>query len=141
MEPTKLLLVDDHPAFREGLRVLLLREEAFQVVGEASDGQEALLKVAEQRPEIVLMDISMPKLGGIEATRAIKAQWPSVKVILLSAFDQIGQVRRGILAGADGYLPKEARPGLLAGTLMAVRNGAFAMEGELWRKFLATLPE
>lgn len=141
MERTKLLIVDDHEAFRAALRVLLKGEEAIEVVAEAADGQEALLMVAEHKPDIVLVDISMPKLGGIEATRAIKAQWPSVRVILLTTFDQIAQVRRGILAGADGYLLKDATRGLLIGALTAVANGAFVIEGGIWRKFVATLPE
>ena len=119
----KVLLADDHPIVRKGLRFMLDKERGIKVVGEASDGREAIKKVRQLHPDIVLMDITMPKLNGLEATRQIKRQFPEVTVLILSMHtgeDYIAQVFR---AGALGYLAKQAAPRDLVSAIRTVHRG------------------
>ncbi len=104
----RILLADDHPVFRAALLSLLCTRDGLQVVGEASDGQEAVERVRELAPEVVLMDVSMPRMDGIEATRRIKAEWPGVRVIALSMFEEGEVVERMRAAGAEAFLSKTA---------------------------------
>ncbi len=101
----RILIADDHSLFRDGLRSLLLAQ-GHEVVGEARNGREAVLLAHEQHPELVLMDLSMPELDGIGATRAILTDLPNVKVIILTASDEDANLFDGIKAGAQGYLLK-----------------------------------
>ena len=102
----KVLLVDDHKIVREGLRALLEAESDFEVVGEAGDGREAIGLVPECRPDVVVIDISMPGLDGVEATRRIRAREPDVKVLALSVHAEKQFVAGMLRAGASGYLLK-----------------------------------
>jgi two-component system response regulator NreC len=102
----RVMLVDDHTILREGVRALLASEPEIVVVGEASDGQEALDKVEALRPDIVLMDMVMPRMNGLEATGHIKRRHPEVKVLILSMYDDDEYVQQVIQAGASGYLLK-----------------------------------
>ena len=102
-----VLIADDHVLFREGLRALISRWEDFQVAGEAADGEEALSIAEERRPDLVLMDISMPGMGGIEAARRIKGALPSVRVVVLTASEDQEDLFRALQAGADGYVLKD----------------------------------
>lgn len=110
MNPTTILLVDDHPMMRKGLLALLDQEENIQVVGEAVDGQDALDKVQQLGPEIVVMDINMPNLNGIDATRKILAVAPEAKILALSIHSGKHFVEEMLDAGAAGYLLKESAP-------------------------------
>lgn len=101
----RVLVVDDHPLFRDGIRSLLLSHD-FQVVGEASNGLEAVAKTKELKPELVLMDVRMPRMGGVEATRLLKAENPALKIVMLTASDDDDDVFEAIKSGADGYLLK-----------------------------------
>jgi DNA-binding NarL/FixJ family response regulator len=103
----KVLLVDDHVLIREGLRSLLEKQPDVQVVGEAEDGRRALELVAELSPDIVIMDVTMPRLGGIEATRQVTTEFPSVKVIALSIHSKRRFIADMLSAGAVGYILKE----------------------------------
>ncbi len=103
----RIVIADDHKMFREGLRTLLEKEEDFSIVGEADDGRSAVKLVAELSPDIVLMDVNMKDLNGIEATRQIVAKQPFVKIIGLSMYSERQFVTEMLLAGVKGYLLKE----------------------------------
>ena len=119
----KVLLVDDHALIREGLRSLLEKQPDVQVVGEAEDGRRAHELVAELSPDIVIMDVTMPRLGGIEATRQITSEFPSVKVIALSIHSKRRFVADMLSAGAAGYILKECLFDELVQAIQAVAAG------------------
>jgi len=104
----RLALVDDHAIIREGLRYLLEQSSFIKVIGEAATGRECLARIEEWRPDVVIMDIAMPDLNGIEATRLIKMQWPQVKVVILSVHSTSEHIYRAFEAGACGYVLKES---------------------------------
>ncbi len=104
MASIRVLIADDHAMVREGMRRMFEREKDIEVVGEAGDGEEAVSLADELRPDVAIMDISMPKLDGIEATREVKRRCPSVTVLILSAYDDDQFVFALLEAGAAGYL-------------------------------------
>ena len=106
--PIKVFLADDHAVVRDGLRLILETQEDITVVGEAADGRQAVDQVLKLKPDIVIMDIAMPELNGIEATQQILKTLPSVKVIILSMHSSTEHVSRALKAGALGYLLKES---------------------------------
>lgn len=103
-----ILLADDHAIVREGLKVLLETLPFFTVVGEAATGREVLLKARQTRPDVVIMDIAMPDLNGIEATAQLQGEWPAAKVVILSVYSTSEHVFRAFRAGAAGYVLKES---------------------------------
>ena len=105
-EPIRVLLVDDHAILRQGVHALLAREPDILVVGEAGDGQEALDQMPELRPDVVIMDIVMPRMNGLEATRLLKERYPNVRTLILSMYDDQEYVVQIIQAGAAGYVLK-----------------------------------
>ena len=123
MEKITVLLVDDHPVVREGLRASVARDPLLEVVGEAGDGIEALQLVGELNPDVVVMDVSLPSLDGIQATMEIRAAHPETAVVILSIYDQDGYVRRARQAGASGYLTKDVPSALICHTIKAVHRG------------------
>lgn len=123
MNPIRLLLADDHALFRKGLVSLLKREEAFQVVGEAENGAEAIKKAKELKPDLVLMDIHMPVTDGIEATRRITEMLPSTRVVILTVSEDDKDLFEGIKCGAHGYLLKKLEPEELYAMLRGVFEG------------------
>jgi len=102
----RILLVDDHPVVRQGLRTLLEGRTEWQVAGEASDGIEALEKVSDLQPDVVVLDVTMPRMNGIEACRAIKEQKPGVEVLFVTQHDSPQMMREALAAGARGYVVK-----------------------------------
>jgi DNA-binding NarL/FixJ family response regulator len=108
MMPIRILLADDHHMIRQGLRVLLEREPDFSVVGEATDGHEALALTDKLNPNIVVMDVCMPTLNGVDATRKIHADHPNIRVVVLSAYSERNRVAEALFAGACGYLLKSS---------------------------------
>lgn len=123
MTPIRLLLVDDHALVRKGLAALLAMDSTFQVVGEARDGWEALKKTAQLKPDLVLMDISMPGMGGLEATRRICKSLPSTKVVILTVSEADQDLFEAIKSGASGYLLKKVHPDELSSMLQGVFHG------------------
>ena len=109
--PIKVLLVDDHAVLRDGLSSLISLEPDMEVVGEARDGEEAINLVESTRPDVVLMDINMPGMSGVEAIRRIHAKHPQVAVLVLTMYDRDEYLYESIRAGATGYLLKDALPG------------------------------
>ncbi len=119
----RLLLVDDHQLFREGLRRILELEPDITVVGEASNGLEAMTSVSRAKPDVVLMDINMPGLGGVEATRQIKAEWPHLAILVLTIHDDSEYLFEVLRAGAAGYLLKDVEPSRLLEAIRTVARG------------------
>ncbi|WP_291425001.1 response regulator transcription factor [Deinococcus sp.] len=131
-----LLLVDDHPVVRKGTRELLEGESDLKVVGEAGSGEEAIAQARALRPQVILMDVSMPGMNGIEATRAIKAEQPGVGVLVLTSYDDDAYVFALLEAGAAGYLLKNASEDDLLGAVRAVAGGESALHPSIARKVL-----
>ncbi len=123
MSKIRIVLADDHGVVRKGLRFLLERQPGMEVVGEASDGREALDLVSELKPDVVIMDIAMPRLNGIDATSQIVKREPSVGVIMLSMHSDEGYLIRTLAAGAKGYLLKESAEADLVRAVEAVAQG------------------
>ena len=121
---TTIVLADDHKIVREGIRKLLETREDFEVVGEASDGEEAVQLVVEKRPDIALMDIWMPRLSGIDATRRIEKRGLDTKVVVLSMHESRNYVEEVLRAGAAGYVVKNAETSDLLAAIDAVREGS-----------------
>lgn len=136
-DPVRLLLVDDQRLMREGLRTLLEMEPGLQVAGEASNGQEGLDAYASLLPDVVLMDVRMPVLDGVEATRRLRARWPAARVIILTTFDDDEYVFEGLRAGAAGYLLKDVSIHELAEAIHTVMAGGVLIEPSVARKVVA----
>jgi two-component system, NarL family, response regulator NreC len=122
-EPVRILLVDDHAVLRSGLRLLLEREEGLEPVGEAETAEDAVRSLPRLRPDVVVIDIEMPGIGGIDGTERIKERAPEARVLVLSMHDRPQDVRRAFDAGADGYLPKAAADEDLVRAIRAVASG------------------
>jgi len=136
-EKIRVLLVDDQRLMREGLRTLLELEPDLQVTGEAGDGQAALDAYAALAPDVVLMDIRMPGMDGVEATRRLREQWPRARVIILTTFDDDASVFEGLRAGALGYLLKDVSGHDLAEAVRTVAGGGALIEPSVARRVLA----
>ena len=125
MSKIKVLVVDDHAMFRQGICALVGSYEDLEVVGEAENGREAIEKVREFSPEVVLMDIAMPIMGGLEATRRIQKEAPNTKVLVLTQYDDSEYVLSLVRAGARGYISKTATASELISAIRAVNAGEF----------------
>jgi len=136
MDKISVMLVEDHVLVREGTREMLDREPDLQVVAEAGDGEQAVQLATEHRPDIIIMDISMPKLNGIEATRQIKAVDPAASVLVLTAYDDDQYVFAFLEAGAAGYLLKDVSTGDLIQAIRAVHEGESVLHPAVARKVI-----
>jgi len=133
----RVLLVDDQTLIRQGIRLLLEIETGIQVVGQAADGQQALEQVEALHPDVVLMDVRMPEMDGVAATREITKRFPEVKVIILTTFEDDETVFEGLKAGARGYLLKDISSEEMAEAVRKVAAGEALIEPRLTRKVLA----
>lgn len=137
MQRTRLLIVDDQRLMREGLRTLLELEDDLEIAGEAEDGAAAVELYAALQPDVVLMDIRMPNLDGVEATHRLRQRWPQARIIILTTFDDDAYVFDGLRAGAMGYLLKDVSGAELAEAIRKVAGGGALIEPSVARKVLA----
>jgi NarL family two-component system response regulator LiaR len=136
MGKIRILLADDHVLVRQGTRELLEQEEDMEVVAEAGDGEEAVQLATRQRPDVAIMDIAMPRLNGIEATRQIKALRPATAVLVLTAYDDDQYVFALLEAGAAGYLLKDVHADELIKAIRAVNAGESVLHPAIARKVI-----
>ncbi len=136
MEAIKILIADDHPVVREGLNAMLSREVDFKVIGEAKDGAEAVSKVKELKPDVVLMDLRMPEMDGVEAMRQIRSIDADVKFIILTTYSDDDYIFSGIEAGARAYLLKDAPRDELFKAIRAVYKGESLIQPVVASKLL-----
>ncbi|MBL7174475.1 MAG: response regulator transcription factor [Desulfobacteraceae bacterium] len=123
MNKIKVLLAEDHTIVRKGLHSLLDKEIGIEVIGEAEDGREVIRKAEELQPDVVVMDIAMPGLNGLEATRRLKKRFPGMKIIILTVHNNEEYVLETLRAGASGYLVKKAAPTDLISAIQAAYRG------------------
>lgn len=136
MEKIKVLLVEDHTIVRESISQFLMRESDLVIVGEASDGEQAVELTRQLAPHVVVMDIAMPKLNGIEATKQIKTYQPSTAVLILTAYDYDQYIFALLEAGAAGYLLKDVTGRELIGAIRAVHKGESVLHPSIARKVI-----
>ena len=135
----RILITDDHALVREGLRTMLSGEEGLQVVGEAHDGQQALSMCRELHPDLVLMDVRMPKMDGLEATRRIKAEMPKTSVVMVTMHESPDYLLEAVRAGAAGYVLKDASGERLLGAVRRTLEGESPLNQELAMRLLTRL--
>src|SRR3984893_18530374 len=135
-DPIRALIVDDHALFRRGLEMVLAAEDDIELVGEASDGAEAVEKAAESLPDVVLMDIRMPKSSGIEACRAMKEAAPSSKIVMLTISDEDEDLYEAMRAGASGYMLQDIPLDEVADVVRAVHGGQSLINPSMAAKLL-----
>jgi two-component system, NarL family, response regulator LiaR len=136
MTTTRILIVDDHAMLREGMRTLLAQEKDFDLVGEAADGEEAVHLAKEVKPDVIIMDIVMPKMNGVEATKQIRQILPSTAILILSAYSDIRYIISLLEAGACGYLLKSSPGKDVIKAIRAVRAGESVLDPEVTRKLV-----
>lgn len=135
----RVLIVDDHAVVREGLRTFLGMLPDIEIAGEAADGASAVEAAAKRHPDVVLMDLVMPGMDGVEATRKVREAHPDVKVIVLTSFAEEDKVFPALRAGASGYLLKNVKPAELAETIRAVARGESRLAPDVTTKVLSGL--
>lgn len=138
-ETIRVVIADDHPLFRDGLRTMLADHEALECVGEAATGDEVLVRVRDTRPDVVLMDLQMPGLDGIEATRRVVAAAPGTAVLVLTMFEDDTSVGAALRAGARGYLLKGATQAELVRAIQSVAGGQAVLGGPIADRVLDRL--
>ena len=136
MEKIRIIIADDHAVVREGTRTLLEREEDMQVVGEATDGEEAIRLIEKLKPDVAILDISMPKLSGIEVTRQIKPRFPSTAILILTAYDDDEYIFALLEAGAAGYLLKSVHGREIVQAVRSVYSGESVLHPSIARKVI-----
>ncbi|HEY72955.1 MAG: DNA-binding response regulator [Chloroflexi bacterium] len=130
----KVMIVDDHPVFRQGLRNILAAHEDLSIVGEASDGGEAVKLAQELLPDVVMMDINLPTLNGLQATRELQRLCPQVNIIMLTAYDDKEQIYHAIRSGASAYHAKDVSPKRLVDVIRHVSQGQYVVGGKVLDK-------
>jgi len=134
--PIRVLVADDHAIVRKGICALLATEEGIEVVGEAADGQRAIEQVERLRPDVVLMDLVMPGVDGLAATRRISAEWPETRILVLTSFAGVDKIMPAIKAGALGYLLKDSDPEVLVDSIRQVYCGNSSLHPSVARALL-----
>ena len=137
MESLRILIAEDHPLFRKGMVTLLTSVPDFEVVGEAASGEEAVALAAQLQPEVVLMDLQMPNVNGIEATRMIVQESPSIRVLVVTLFEDEDSVFMALRAGARGYVLKDAEEEEMEHAIRAVGKGEAIFSPAIAERVLA----
>ncbi|OQB26036.1 MAG: Transcriptional regulatory protein LiaR [Chloroflexi bacterium ADurb.Bin180] len=137
--PLRILLVDDHVLFRQGIRFGIASRTDMEVVGQAGDGLEAITLARETMPDVILMDISMPRLGGLEATRQIKREMPHARILILTASEEDQDLLEAVKAGASGYLLKDLTAAELFERIQIVARGEVILSGLVANRILQEL--
>ena len=140
MSRIKILVADDHALLRRGLISLLKRQKDFAVIGEACNGEEALMAIQQHRPDVVILDLSMPIMDGVEATRLIHKQFPSVKIMLLTACGTSFDVTHAVQFGASGAIVKDSTDAMLLESIRTVANGETFFSPEIKAQLSKPLP-
>lgn len=140
-EPIRILVADDHPVVRNGLIAMLKTQPDFQIAAEASDGQEAVQLTLKHNPDIVLLDLEMPILDGVEALRALRRERPSVKVLVFTAFDSDERILGAVQAGAQGYLLKGAPREEVFNAIRVVSQGGSLLQPVIASKLMQHVAE
>ncbi len=135
----RILIADDHAVVREGLRALIDTEPGMQLVGEAADGAEAVAEAHRLHPDVILLDLVMPRMGGLEASGEIKHNHPDARILVLTSFDEDEKVFQAIQSGALGYLLKDASPDELLGAIREVHRGEPSMQPTIAHKVMREL--
>ncbi len=136
MDPIKVLLVDDHTLFRRGVAAVLANEEGLEVVGEAADGLEAIEKAKEIAPDVILMDLNMPRCSGLEAIQALQAEMPQVNILVLTVSEMEADLFAAVKFGATGYLLKKAEPEELVHAIISIAQGGVIVSPLMATKLL-----
>jgi DNA-binding NarL/FixJ family response regulator len=139
--PIRVLVVDDHAVVREGLRTFLSLQEGIEVVGEAADGESAVREAESRRPDVVLMDLVMPRLDGVGAMRELRRLLPSCRVIVLTSYAQDDRLLPAIRAGAAGYLLKDAEPREIARAVRAAHAGEALLDPGVAARLVAAIAQ
>ncbi len=132
-----ILIADDHLVVREGLQLILSMEDDLEVVGEAADGETAVRLAGELQPDVVLMDLRMPGMGGLEAIERILARWPNMAIVILTTYNEDDLMMRGLQAGARGFLLKDTGRDALFHTIRAAARGETLLQPEVLTRVLA----
>ncbi len=139
MKHIRLLIVDDHPVVRAGLRMMLANEQDFEIVGEATTGEDAIQLVAQLAPDVVLMDLRMPGMDGVEATATLRKRQPRTQVLIITTYESNTDILRALEAGAVGYLLKDTPKEQLTLTIRNAVEGKPVLTPEITRKLLSSL--
>ena len=140
MKPIRILITDDHLIVREGLRLILETVEGVDIVGEASDGAECLRLVPELQPDVILMDLQMPRMDGITAIDRLRSEYPEIAIVILTTFNEDDLMIRGLQAGARGYLLKDTSRENLLDTIQAAARGETLLKPEILARVLSAKP-
>lgn len=139
-ESIRILIADDHEVVRDGLRLILEAEDGFVVVGQAGDGEQAVEMAGKLLPDVVLMDLRMPGMDGIEALEHIQSLWPEISIVILTTYDENDLMQRGLRAGALGYLLKDTTRESLINTLRAAAQGEALLDPAVLKRVLSAKP-
>src|SRR5512134_559361 len=137
MNPIRVMITDDHLIVREGLRLILETAEGMDIVGEAADGSECLQRVAELKPDVILMDLQMPRMDGITAIGHLRKDHPEIAIVILTTYNEDDLMIRGLQAGARGYLLKDSSRETLLDTIQAAARSETLLKPEILARLLA----
>ena len=140
MNPIRVMITDDHLIVREGLRLILETAEGVNIVGEASDGAECLQLISECKPDVILMDLQMPRMDGITAIGHLRREHPDIAIVILTTFNEDDLMMRGLQAGARGYLLKDTNRENLLDTIQAAAKGETLLKPEILARVLSAKP-
>lgn len=140
MNPIRVMITDDHLIVREGLRLILETAEGIEIVGEAADGAECLRLVPDLKPDVILMDLQMPRMDGITAIHHLRREYPDIAIVILTTFNEDDLMIRGLQAGARGYLLKDTSRENLLDTIQAAARGETLLKPEILARVLSAKP-